>query len=194
VWSIYLYYFLLALAFFKKSFGLPRVLDVRVFLSNLANVFPSVSLQMTRFAHSDFRWAATFQIWVVSNGIERPYIFLKGFPLVLYVMWATCYETRLGRCLDLLREHGWSMERWFLELPLTFPFAIWNLGGGEYKACLVDICLGAVNPDAIMADLSDFFQCSVIFLFSLIYSNLSHRIILFNSKFLDRTQFYFVTY
>ena len=106
-------------------------------------------------------WDAIFCLAVVDGGGPLPFIYLRHFPLALYVLWVTCATTYLGQRLLELREGPWTIQRWFLELPLAFPDVIMNLGA-ESKLYCFDICLGSSDLLGILRDMQDFFQCEVI--------------------------------
>ena len=112
---------------------------------------------------TSLKWNLEFQIYTVADGQGLPFLFLRRFPLALYLLWVTCADTFLGRRLEYFRLFGWSMDKWLLEFPLTLPRAVLATGSSTRVICL-DICLGRVNPIDIITDLSSFFRCQVILL------------------------------
>ena len=105
-------------------------------------------------------WEFAFQLLTVTSGARENNIILQRFPLALYLLWVTCKTTYLGRRFETLRRLDWSMDRWYLELPLSFPVAVVAVDM-YHKAYCVDICLGRVRVADIIRDLKDFFQCMV---------------------------------
>ena len=107
-----------------------------------------------------FTWSLEFEIWLVNVGTTKPFVVLHRFPLTLYLLWVSCPGTALGRHWDFLRLFSWSLDKWFLEFPMTLPRAMLAMGTTP-RAYLIDICLGSVHPSSVVWDLTDFFRCQV---------------------------------
>jgi hypothetical protein len=105
-------------------------------------------------------YEAAFEIWAMHDGPSSPLIFVRRFPLALYVLWVTCRATYLGQRFDSLRRIGWTSDQWFLSFPLTLPHAVVETGPRLRIFCY-DFCLGRVEVLRVIQDLMDFFQCQV---------------------------------
>ena len=106
-------------------------------------------------------YEAAFEIWSMCDGTNNlPLIFVRRFPLALYILWVTCRATYLGQRFDSLRRIGWTSDQWFLSFPLSLPHAVLETGP-RLKIFCYDFCLGRVEILRVIQDLMDFFQCQV---------------------------------
>ena len=106
-------------------------------------------------------YEAAFEVWAVQDSEQPPLIFLKHFPLALYVLWVTCRTTYLGNRFESLRALPWTSEYWYLAWPLSFPHAVVDHGTRRLVFCH-DICLGRADFSRVLQDLAEFLQCQVL--------------------------------
>ena len=105
-------------------------------------------------------YEAAFEVWTIEDGGPLPLVFLRRFPLALYILWVTCRVSYLGHRFETLHQRAWSLEYWYLASPLSLPHSILE-HGPRLKVYCLDFCLGHVEVARVLQDLLDFFQCQV---------------------------------
>ena len=113
-----------------------------------------------------------FSIILIPVPNAHPLVYLRHFPLFIYMLWVTSPQTYLGSMVVHVFKHTVSVLRLLLSWPLSlsspFPF----MDRSNLYMTRTDVLIGPYPHEPLLEDLKKFFHIEVSINQNLIFSKI----------------------